>query len=685
MRFSLIVPLLLLFTYLCQAEPSAQLNLMPMPANVQTGSGQFLIDASFSVGISGSSDRRLRRSVERFLANLRRQLAMPPQSMKIVDASQAVFTVHADRAGKEVQELGENESYTLEVSSSGAHLNALTTLGAMRGLQTFLQLVQTTATGFAVPAVVIRDEPRFPWRGLMIDVSRHFIPIEVLKRNLDGMAAVKLNVFHWHLSDDQGFRVESKTFPKLQGMGSDGLFYTQDEVSDLIAYAAERGIRVVPEFDMPGHTGAWFVGYPQLASGPGPFEIERQWGIFDPAMDPTQQPTYKFLDEFIGEMAKLFPDKYFHIGGDELNGKQWDANPKIQEFKRAHGLKTNQDLQAYFSKRVGEIIAGHGKIMIGWDEILHPGLPADIVLQSWHEESLPADSAKLGYKALLSLGYYLDLMWPASQHYAADPMRGAESLTANEKQRILGGEACMWSEYVSPENIDARIWLRMAAIAERLWSPQDVTDVKSMYERLDQTAHELEWLGLTHDSSYAPMLRRIAGGDDISGLRVLADAVEPVRDYTREEIAAVPATSLTPLNRLVDAVRPESATARRFAEMVDRLLSGRADSGTEREVRRWLTRWRDNQARLRPLEERSFLIKEIAPLSQNLSELGATGLEALEYLDRGTRAPDSWKAERLALIDRAEKPQAQLLLGITSSVRELVQASAGGVASPQVK
>lgn len=685
MRLSIVSMMMLAFACLCQAEPSTQLNLMPMPANVQTGSGQLPINASFSVGISGASDERLRRSLERFLVHLRQQLAMPPQSMKVVAASQAVFVVHADRASKTVQELGEDESYTLEVSSSGAQLNARTTLGVMRGLQTFLQSVQTTATGFAVPAVAIRDEPRFPWRGLMIDVSRHFIPIEVLKRNLDGMAAVKLNVFHWHLSDDQGFRVESMKFPNLQEMGSDGLFYTQDEVRELIAYAADRGIRVIPEFDMPGHTTAWFVGYPELASGPGPYEIERKWGVFDPAMDPTQERTYKFLDEFINEMARLFPDKYFHIGGDELNGKQWDANPKIQEFMRDHGLKTTLDLQAYFSRRVGEILAKHGKIMIGWDEISNPDLPADTVLQSWHEESLPAESAKHGYRALLSLGYYLDLMWPASQHYATDPMRGAEALTADEKQRILGGEACMWSEYVSPESIDSRIWPRMAAIAERLWSPQNVTDPNSMYARLDQTSHELEGLGLTHNSSYAPMLRRIAGGDDISALRVLADVAEPVKDYIREEIATVPATSLTPLNRLVDAVRPESATARQFAEMVDALLSGRADGSTRERIKALLTCWRDNQAELRPLEEQSFLMKEVVPLSQNLSQLGATGLEALDYLDRGVRAPDSWKVDRLALIDQAEKAQAQLLLRITAPVRKLVEASSAGATSAQTK
>ena len=183
------------------------------------------------------------------------------------------------------------------------HLEAANPLGVLHGLQTFLQLVRITPRGFAVPAMTIDDQPRFPWRGLMLDVGRHFMPLDVVYRTLDGMEAVKLNVFHWHLSEDQGFRVESKQFPLLQEKGSDGLFYTQEEIRDVIAYARDRGIRVVPEFDMPGHTTAWFVGYPDLASGPGPYQIERKWGVFDPAMDPTRDSTYTFLDTFIGEMT----------------------------------------------------------------------------------------------------------------------------------------------------------------------------------------------------------------------------------------------------------------------------------------------------------------------------------------------------------------------------------------------
>jgi hexosaminidase len=677
------VALCVIFSSFIEAQVQQSPNLMPVPARMQLGSGQLLIGPTFSVSIAGPHDARLDRAVGIFLAQLGRQIGMPPIDMQVADSANATLVIQAAGETKEVQELDEDESYRLEISQAGARLSAPNSLGVMHGLQTFLQLVETTKEGFAVPAVSIEDSPRFPWRGLMIDVSRHFIPLDVLRRNLDGMAAVKLNVFHWHLSDNQGFRVESKKFPKLQEMGSDGQFYTQNEVRDLIAYARERGIRVVPEFDMPGHSTAWFVGYPELASGPGPYEIERKWGVFDPAMDPTREDTYKFLDKFIGEMVQLFPDQFFHIGGDEVNGKQWDANPKIQDFMHSHGLKDNNDLQAYFNQRVQKIVSKHGKTMLGWDEILRPDLPNSIVIQSWRGPDSLAQAARQGYRGLLSSGYYVDLMWSAERHYLTEPLSGAgANLSPVEQKRILGGEACMWSEYVSPENIDSRIWPRTAAIAERLWSPQNVRDVNSMYQRLGEVSQRLDWLGLTHNSSYEPMLRRITGTDDISSLNVLANVLEPVKDYTREETATEPATSAKPLIRVVDAVRPESATARQFADSVNALVTGKSRPGTEALVRSLLSQWRDNQLELQPLFEKSSLLREVAPISQNLSALGAAGLAALDYLDRGEHPPAAWVTQQLGVVEQAKKPQAQLLVVVAPSVAKLIQASAGQILTP---
>ena len=675
MRTSLIAVLFLLATF-STAQTQLQLNLMPMPASVQLGSGQLPIDASFSA--THFHDGLLDGAVQRFEEQLSRQTGIPFHPKP--DAP-VVLQIHAEHAREAVQKLGEDESYELTVTDTGAKLEAPNPLGVLRGLQTFLQLVSITPKGFAVPAVTIKDQPRFPWRGLMIDVSRHFIPLDVLKRNLDAMAAVKLNVFHWHLSDDQGFRIESKKFPRLQEMGSDGLYYTQEEVRELIAYAHDRGIRVIAEFDMPGHSTSWLVGYPELASAPGPYSIGRTIGVYDPVIDPTEERTYKFLEVFVAEMTKLFPDAYFHIGGDEVNGKQWTANPKIQEFMRAHGMKNNQDLQAYFNQRLQKIVAKNHKIMVGWDEVLHPDLPKTIVVQSWRGQASLAAAAKQGYSGLLSHGYYLDLMWPASRHYAVDPMAqmttDAAPLTPEEKARILGGEACMWAEWVTPENLDSHIWPRNAAIAERLWSPQNVTDVDSMYTRLNAVSLDLEWLGLTHRSARELMLQRMAGPADISALRVLADVLEPLKDYNREDENKIPVDLQAPLTRLIDAVYPESDTARQFAALVQKFLqSGGKDQAAEAQIRAWLTLWRDNDAKLLPLLSQSALLAEDVPLSQDLSSLGAAGLQALDFIDKAQPAPDSWKAQQEAFFTQAAKPRANLLLILVAPVQKLVEANA---------
>ena len=643
-----------------------------MPASVQPGSGQLSINQSFSVANTGVHDASLDEEVQRFVTQLSRQTGIPfrPKS-----GATPALTIHADRGREAVQKLGEDESYELTVADSGAKLTAPTALGAIRGLQTFLQLVQITPTGFAAPAVTIKDQPRFPWRGLLIDVSRHFIPIDVLKRNIDGMAAVKMNVLHWHLSDDQGFRVESKKFPKLTGMGSDGMFYTQSEIRELIAYAHDRGVRVMPEFDIPGHSRSWVIGYPELASGPGPYTLENG----DPILDPTRDSTYKFLEKFIAEMSKLFPDAYFHIGGDEVNGKQWDANPKIQEFIHAHNMKNNQDLQAYFNQRLEKIVAKHHKTMVGWDEILHPDLPKTIVVQSWRGQQSLAAAVKLGYRGLLSYGYYLDLMWPAARHYAVDPMAdAAATLTPEQKSLILGGESCQWAEWVTPENIDSHIWPRNAVIAERLWSPQEVKDVASMYRRMNAVSYDLEWLGLTHNSARTEMLQRMVGSTDVDALRILADVVEPVKDYNRWDDAKGPIDFHSPLTRMIDAVSPESDAAREFGDLVQTFIqSGYKDQAAEAHIRAYLTTWRDNDARLHPVLEQSFFLQEDVPLSQNLSALGAAGLQALDYLDKGQAAPDSWKTQQMAVIDQAKTRQADMLLAVVAPVQQLVEASAG--------
>ncbi len=644
--------------------------LMPMPAHVQPGEGRFAIDPSLALELRGHTDPRVKRAADRFLSNLSHHTNIPFGTRGAAPS----FVVNCNSEGEKVQRLGEDESYRLQVTASEVRLDAPHPLGVIRGLQTFLQLVQTTPEGSFAPAVLIEDNPRFPWRGLLIDVSRHFMPVEVIKRNLDGMESVKLNVLHWHLSDDQGFRVESRKFPKFQQLSSDRLFYTQAQIKDVIAYARDRGIRVVPEFDVPGHTTSWLVAYPELAARPGPYQISRHFGVHDAAMDPTRDHTYRFLDSFIGEMSRLFPDEYFHIGGDEVNGKGWDANANIRRFKHQHHLKTNLDLQAYFNKRLQQIVKKHGRIMVGWDEILHADLPKEVVVQSWRGQKSLAEAARQGYRGILSYGYYLDLYQPASQHYAIDPLNGAAAeLSPEEKQRILGGEACMWAELVTPENIDERIWPRAAAIAERLWSPQEIGDVDSMYRRLEVASENLKVAGVLHQTEYRAMLERLAAGKDAQALRTLADVLEPVKGYTRTHGNTYETT--TPLNRLVDAARPESDAGRDFAQMTQRLLDKSASAEDLAAMRSRLSAWQENDQHLEPLLQSNALLQEVVPLSQSLAAAATAGLRALDYLSSGGAAPAVWRDQQLALLKEAQKPQAEMFNTIAPSVQKLVEAT----------
>jgi hexosaminidase len=635
-------------------QPVAQPNLMPWPAKVELGQGILAIGAAIRIAITGYTEPRLRKAVERI-----GEIAAP--------GTPASLIVHCERASEPIQQLGEDESYHLEIAERQAQLSAANPLGILHGLETFRQLLVSTPQGFEAPVADIEDHPRFPWRGLLLDVSRHWMPIDVAQRTLDGMAAVKLNVFHWHLSDDQGFRVESKRFPKLQQLGSDGHYYTQDQIREVIAYARDRGIRVVPEFDVPGHTTSWLVGYPQLASAPGPHQIERNWGVFDATMDPTRESTYQFLDAFIGEMAALFPDPFFHIGGDEVTGQQWKNSARIRAFMRRKRLKSTGDLQAYFNRRLQKIVAKHGKRMEGWDEILDPDLPKSIVIQSWRGQKSLAEAARHGFASILSAGYYLDQMGPASKLYAVDPWNGdAALLTDEERARILGGEVAAWSEFVGPENVESRIWPRAAAVAERFWSPQEITDVHSMYTRLEAVGSELDRLGLTNRSGYRSMLERLAAGDPVEPLQTLADVVQPATFGQR--IRTHKYTQLTPFVRLVDTARPESATAREFAGLVDHM--------DRQPMRAWLTRWRDNDALLQPTLQKSALLREDVPVSEALARAATIGLQALDYLDRNQRPAGTWLAAQRAFLETLKKPQDELRIAIVPSIEKLVNVAA---------
>lgn len=661
-----------LFAWLCPVAPAlAQAtpphNLMPVPASVTFEAGGFAIDAHLGVKFDGYKDARLERAVERLLQRITKLTGIPIVRSGNVSA----LTITCGRGPSGVQKAVEDERYSLRITTGGATLSAPTVYGVLRGLETFVQLIEQGPNGFAVRAVTITDQPRFPWRGLLIDVCRHWMPVEVIKRNLDAMAAVKLNVLHWHLSEDQGFRVESKLFPLLHQKGSDGLYYTREQVRDVVRYAADRGIRVVPEFDMPAHTLSWLVGYPSLSAGKGPFELARAWGVFDPVLSPIDEKVYAFINRFLGEMTSLFPDAYFHIGGDEVNGKQWNGNPAIVAYKKRHGMATNEDLHVYFNTRVSAMLKARGKIMVGWDEVLHKNLPKNTVVQSWRGQKSLADAATQGFKGILSNGYYLDYIWPAARHYGVDPMgKEAANLPDEAKARILGGEACMWAEWVTPDTIDSRIWPRMAAIAERYWSPATVTDPGDMYRRLDVVSQRLDATGIIHRSNYQPMLERLAANRPTDALKGIVDLVEPVKDYNRGR--RVEYTSLSPLNRLVDAARPESDEAREFARLVDALLADPAKSAGRDEVTARLEQWREDAKTVQSVLD-SPLLQDAAPLVQNLTAVSALGLRALDALQKKT--PLTLTPEETESLAKAIAPMAEVLLMVAPPVKKLVDAA----------
>ena len=662
-----------------QAQSSDSPSLMPVPAHMQRTTGAFPINGKLGVKLEGYTEPRLERARERFLQRLTTETGIP--LWPAANSNQPNIFISTKAASAPVQKLEEDESYELTVSPSEVHLTAANPLGVLRGLQTILQLVHVSPDGFILPAVEIKDSPRFPWRGLMIDSSRHFMPLDVIRRNLDGMEAVKLNVFHWHLSDDQGFRAQSLKFPLLTKDGSSGSYYTQAEMREIIQYARDRGIRVVAEFDMPCHTTSWFVGYPNLASGKGPYQVQTGAGVFDPAMDPTRESTYQFIDTFIGEMTALFPDAYFHIGGDECNGKAWDANPAIKSYMQAHNIADNAALQAMFTARVQKIVTKHGKITEGWDEVLQPDTPKDVVIQSWRGPKSLAEAARRGYRGVLSSGYYVDLNQSAEQHYLVDPTAGeAASLTAEQKKNILGGEAAMWAEYVTWENVDSRIWPRTAAIAERLWSPEDVRDVPSMYARMGDVSLKLEYYGLKHRSVTPMMMRRMTGTAVPPSLAVLGSVVQPPQGYERGNLSPN-YTTLAPLNRLVDAVPPESLEARDFLLLSQKIAAGKASPQEFEQAKQKLTLWRDNDAKLQPILPQSEITAELVPLSTNLRQVSEIGLQALLGLqnqenvtpENRVKMSDSEHAKAVDFVTKSQAPQAVLLNKIAPGVLVLLQ------------
>ncbi|WP_282252451.1 beta-N-acetylhexosaminidase [Vibrio campbellii] len=686
--------------------PNTDLNLMPYPQNVELGQGKITLDKSFSIYIKGYDSPRVQFNAKRTMDRLYRQTGLPMLNWHAESEKDETLVIDIRNAPKsEVQDINSDESYQLESRNGQIIIRSERPYGAFHGLETFLQLVTTDATGYFVPAVSIQDEPRFPWRGVSYDTSRHFIELDVILRQLDAMASAKMNVFHWHIWDDQAIRIQLDSYQKLWQDTADGDYYTKDEIRYVVNYARNLGIRVIPEISLPGHASAVAHAYPELMSGMGEqsYPHQRGWGVFEPLMDPTNPELYKMLASVFDEVIDLFPDEYFHIGGDEPNYQQWKDNPKIQQFIKDNNLDGERGLQSYLNTKVEQMLEQRGKKMTGWDEIWHKDLPTSIVIQSWQGHDSIGRAAKEGYQGILSTGYYLDQPQPTSYHYRNDPMpkgitvddqlhqgekfatydwvkprnkggprtgnltiieatdgsyraftdyndksreevfiieyvpgvkfkghfdnfmsytefnydfadgklkdtsyqlignvrwpatgelvassdmKGSvipepnggypAELTEKEQQLILGGEITIWGENLDSMTIEQRLWPRSYAIAERLWSSQDLTDERSMYKRMKvmDTWSEIS-LGLRHHADANMMLKRLANGADETPLQTLAKYIEPAQYYARhwEKWISTPNegdlyNQYERLNRFADALPVESLAVYEMKDLV---------------------------------------------------------------------------------------------------------------------
>lgn len=427
----------LLILLIAVSAPAAELPLMPYPQKIEFVSGPsgavvfgtpLALNNKWLLAIVAEEPKPVREALDRFAHRIKNQMGKQIgwSASKELGAQFVVRVANTQPMANKLEAW--DESYRLTISAQKIELSAPQLLGVLRGLETLLQLMGSNQGNVQInneiqlPPLTIVDNPRFTWRGLLLDTSRHFFSVKTIKRLLDAMAAAKYNVFHWHLTDDQGWRLASKAFPRLQQLASNGDYYTRQQIQEIVAYARAHGIQVLPEIDMPGHASAIAVAYPEWMSASGPYAMEYRWGVHKPTLNPVDDSVYRFIDGLVAELVELFPFEYIHMGGDEVDPEQWNNNPDIQSFMQQHRLQDSRDLQAHFNQKVQDILRKHHRKMMGWDEIQHPGLSRDVVIQSWQGPDAIRDAASHGYKSVLSTGFYLDQPQTAAYHYRNDPL-----------------------------------------------------------------------------------------------------------------------------------------------------------------------------------------------------------------------------------------------------------------------
>ncbi|MBK8362860.1 MAG: family 20 glycosylhydrolase [Bacteroidetes bacterium] len=516
------------------AQKQNNLPLIPLPEKLIIGNGNFEINEStvlFSHDENALKDLNFLQSyiVDRYNITLKATIGSSQKRSVFVKRNSSM----------------KPDEYTLNVDSMNIKIEGGTGAGVFYGIQTLIQLLPAgRTTKLSVAAVEISDQPRFSWRGMHLDVCRHFFTVKEVKKYLDYLAMYKMNVFHWHLTDDQGWRIEIKKYPKLTEIGGYrngtlighysetperydtiryGGFYTQDEIKDVIEYAGTRHIQIVPEIEMPGHALAALAAYPMLACTPGPFEVGKSWGVFKDVFCPSEL-TFNFLQDVLTEVSELFPGKYIHIGGDECPKDRWKESSFCQELMKKEGLKDEHELQSYFVQRMGKFLQTKNKKLIGWDEILEGGIAEDATIMSWRGYAGGVTAAKQKHDVVmtptaycyfdyyqsaspnepLAIGGYL----PLNMVYRFEPV--ADVLTADESKYILGTQGNIWTEYIDTwKKLEYMAMPRMAALAEVAWTKKELKDYDGFARRLSSHTKLLSFLNVNYSKAFYDISTRV--------------------------------------------------------------------------------------------------------------------------------------------------------------------------------
>ena len=651
--------------------------------------------------------------------------------------------------GGSTDEVLRSEAYSLEITTHEIVLQAQTPLGVLRGAQTLEQILAQTLAhnrvsdaptdSSALPCLKIEDQPAFAWRGLLIDVARHFIELPALLRTLDGMAHHKLNVLHLHLTDDQAFRFPSKAYTKLNAAGP---CYTREELHELVAYASARGIRVVPELDMPGHTTCWLAAYPNWSL----YEVAptKRFGVHKGCLNPTVDETYEVIATLLAEFAEVFPDECVHVGGDEVHPLWWSEHPEVRSFVQQKGFDNPRDLQAYFNARVSDVLKKLGKRMLVWDEAVHENLPKNTLVQAWRGMTARDAVVARGHSCIVSAPYYLDLFYSSDLHTRFEPLQPLDQAIAAEdamllderlahvagglewtKQwrdrpddlaagdvgsaeladKVLGGEACLWSELVNTQLLDVRLWSRLPLIAELFWSG---TVDQPAYTR---TAHSLrswqacggpefavvtgEWLTKDQidmlapcgiDATVAPLLALLEPGKWYS--RLLGSDALAARLQGSEMPQARPYDVETELGSIACVISPQSFVTAQFMELCERWRAAPLSEQDRVTASDWIALWQQQRSAVDALQLNEDIAQQLGEFAQRLHHVSII-LQAL--LDRfGRRRLSQEAATYIAgyLADRLgdeltawSAPVGELMLAPTVAILQLLNRLRGSQAN----